>query len=228
MHHLLLLHGAIGAKDQLQALSDELKNKYIVHTLNFKGHGSEPIPDKLSIETFAEDVLNYLSLHNIHSINIFGYSMGGYVALYLAKHHPQKINRIFTFATKFLWTPEIASREIAMLDANKISNKFPAFAQQLEKRHYPNDWKLLLEKTSDMMIDLGNNNLLHLHDYKTINHSILIGIGDKDRMVPLEETIEVYKNLPNANFIVFPKTHHLIEKINLERLTREIELFFNN
>jgi esterase/lipase len=39
MQHLLLLHGAIGAKDQLQPLADELKDNYFIHTLNFSGYG---------------------------------------------------------------------------------------------------------------------------------------------------------------------------------------------
>jgi esterase/lipase len=41
MKDILLLHGAIGAKDQLQPLADALKDRYIVHTLNFSGHGGE-------------------------------------------------------------------------------------------------------------------------------------------------------------------------------------------
>ena len=80
MHKLLLLHGAIGAKDQLQPLAQALKNDYEVHALNFSGHGGEQMPNSFSIELFANDVLTYLDKTNIQKINIFGYSMGGYVA----------------------------------------------------------------------------------------------------------------------------------------------------
>ena len=226
MQHLLLLHGAIGAKDQLLPLADKLKDNYIVHTLNFSGHGGEKMGAPFSIEHFANDVLKYISSKNIDSINIFGYSMGGYVALYLAKHFPEKINKVFTLATKFLWTTEIAQREIKMLDATKIEEKIAAFAEQLNKRHQPSDWKQVLKQTADMIIVMGNNNPLSLNDYKTISQPVLIGIGDKDAMVTLEETIEVYRNLPHANFIVLPSTQHPIEKVNVDRLTREIELFF--
>src|SRR4029077_13449669 len=102
MQHLLVLHGAIGAKDQLQPLAEKLRSHYIVHTLNFSGHGGETIPATFSIEGFANDVLHYLKQNNIDKINIFGYSMGGYVALYLAKHYPEKVNKAATLATKFL------------------------------------------------------------------------------------------------------------------------------
>lgn len=227
MQHILLLHGAIGAKDQLTPLAEKLSNSFTVHTLSFSGHGGEALPDTFSMEVFANDVLRYLEQNNIPKISVFGYSMGGYVALYLAKHHPGKVEKIFTLATKFLWTPEIAAKETKMLDAEKIAEKIPVFAQALEKRHAPNDWKTVLQKTAAMMISLGANNPLQLNDYENIGHRVLIGIGDKDTMVTLEETIDVYRKLKNANFIVLPQTQHPIEKVNVERLANEIELFFS-
>lgn len=227
MQHLLLLHGAIGAKDQLQLLGENLKQFFTVHTLNFSGHGGESIPETFSIEQFSADVLSYMQQNRIEKVNIFGYSMGGYVGLYLAKHYPKKINKVFTLATKFQWTPEIAQREIKMLDVGRIKEKIPAFAQQLEKRHLPNDWKTVLHKTAEMMIKMGNKNPLTLNDLESIEKSVLIGIGDKDTMVTLEETINVYRKLKNSNLIVLPNTQHPIEKVNIKRLTEEVVLFFN-
>ena len=225
MKHLLLLHGAIGAKDQLEKLTIELEKYFKVHAVNFSGHGGENFSNDFGIEAFTNDVLSYLDSNKINSVNIFGYSMGGYVALYMAKHFPERVNCVFTFATKFLWTTEIAQKEIKMLDPSLIEQKIPAFAKILEKRHQPNDWKLLLQKTSSMMLHMGDNNPLTPDDYKTILQPVLIGIGDSDNMVTMEETIAVYKNLPNSQMIVFPNTHHPIEKISINRLKNELLLF---
>src|SRR6478752_5665181 len=102
MQHLLLLHGALGAKDQFVLLAEKLKDDFIIHTLSFSAHGGEPIPGtSLSIELYAKDVLYYLHTQNIEQVNIFGYSMGGYVAMYLAKHNADKIKKIVTLASKF-------------------------------------------------------------------------------------------------------------------------------
>lgn len=226
MKNILLLHGAIGSKDQLNSLTEKLKGEFIVHSINFSGHGGEQMPEMFSIAVFANDVLNYLEKNSIEKINIFGYSMGGYVALYLAKHHPQKIEKIFTFATKFFWSPEIAAKEIKMLDAEKIKEKIPVFAKTLEQRHSLNDWKTVLQKTSEMMVEMGTNNPLTLSDYNSIEIPVLIGIGDTDTMVTLEETTEVYNWLKNARLMVFPETQHPIEKVNEEILTAEIISFF--
>jgi pimeloyl-ACP methyl ester carboxylesterase len=225
MQPLLLLHGALGSESQFDFLSG-LKDHFIVHTMNFSGHGGKDLPETFSIEGFANDVLDYISKNNLPSLNIFGYSMGGYVALYLAKHHPEKVNAIFTLATKFNWTPEIALHETKMLNAEKIEEKIPAFAKQLEKLHYPADWKSVLQKTAGMMIGLGNRNPLQEENYRTIKQKVLIGIGDKDAMVTLEETIAVYRNLPNADLIVFPHMPHPFEKADHRRLTAEMISFF--
>ena len=226
MQKLLLLHGAIGAKDQLQPLAEELKNNYEVHSLNFSGHGGEQMPNSFSIELFANNVLTYLEKNNIQKINIFGYSMGGYVALYLAKYYPNKIEKVFTLATKFEWSPDISQKEIRMLDANKIEEKIPAFAQILEKRHQPNNWKVLLKKTSDMMVALGNKNCLTLQDLTSITIPTKIGVGDNDNMVTLGETKEVAQNLKNSELLILQDTLHPIEKVDIIELSNEIKMFF--
>ena len=61
MKHVLLLHGALGSLEQFDKLQTKLFANFIVHTLNFSGHGGLPIPEKgLNIDLFASDVLKYL------------------------------------------------------------------------------------------------------------------------------------------------------------------------
>jgi pimeloyl-ACP methyl ester carboxylesterase len=226
MQYLFLLHGAIGAKDQLQPLATALQHKYIVHTLNFSGHGGDAFPaEPFSIQFFANDVLNYMQQHQIDQANIFGYSMGGYVAMYLAKQHPKKINKVITLATKFHWDESTAAKEIKMLDASTIEQKIPAFANQLQQRHAPQNWKLLLEKTAALLLSLGKNNPLLLEDYEGIGTASLLLLGDRDKMITLEETLAVYKQLPNAQLAILPNTAHPIEKVNIDTLVFFIQQF---
>lgn len=226
MKAVLFLHGAIGSKNQFASLSKMMAAKFEIHTLDFSGHGGAPFNGNFSIEMFAGETLAYLDANGISTIDIFGYSMGGFVALYLARNHPDRVGSIFTLATKFEWTPDIAQREIKMLNAEKIAEKIPRFAAELEKRHAPNDWKTVLHKTADMMIGLGENNPLSAEDFNIIGNRTRIAIGDKDAMVTLEETIAVYRNLSNASFAVLPETQHPIEKVNPDRLAYELDRFF--
>jgi len=226
MQQLLLLHGAIGAKDQLQPLATALQDKYIVHSINFSGHGGTAFPEQhFSIEIFAKDVLDYMQAHQVEQANIFGYSMGGYVAMYLARHHSQQINRIITLATKFEWDENIAAREIKMLDATTIEQKIPAFAVRLQQRHAPNDWKLLLEKTAALLLSLGKNNVLQPEDYAVISNPCLLLLGDRDKMISTAETFSVYQQLPDAQLGILPNTPHPVEKVNLDALIFFIQQF---
>jgi esterase/lipase len=216
MQHLLLLHGAIGAKDQLETLEKTVQENFIVHRINFNGHGGEHFADApFSIAAFATDVLNYLSAQNINQVNIFGYSMGGYVALYLAKYHPEKINKVVTLAAKFHWDEATAIKECAMLDAEKIEVKIPAFAKALAERHALNDWKIILQKTKAMLVAMGSKNPLSLEDYVSVQQPVLVMLGDRDKMVSLEETVAVYKQLPYGQLMVLPGTEHPIEKVDV-------------
>lgn len=227
MQKLLLLHGAIGSSIQLEPLANILKNTYDIYLLNFSGHGGKPFPDEaFSIEMFAEDVLYFIDKNKLEGINVYGYSMGGYVALYIARHFPNKINKIFTTATKFDWNEESSLKESKLLDPEKIISKIPKFAEQLSERHSPEDWKIVLNKTSEMMINLGKNKLLKDEDFTLIGNEVLVSVGDRDNMVTIEETVGVYRKLKNGRLLIMPDTPHPIEKISIKRLESEIINFF--
>lgn len=227
MKKLLLLHGAIGSSQQFEQVASLLNTAFELHTPDFSGHGGKAFPGSpFSIELFANDVLNWMQENKIAIIDIFGYSMGGYVALYLAKHHPSRVGKVFTLATKFNWNPEGAAKEAAMLNPEKIAEKVPAFAKALEQKHGEN-WKTVLTKTAAMMLALGSSPSLSLTDLADIQQRVLISVGDKDKMVTLEETITAYRALTNAQLLVLPQTQHPFEKVNAERIAAEIRNYFS-
>lgn len=226
MQPLILLHGAIGAADQLEPISSALNDQYNVHTIDFSGHGKMPDnEDDFSIALFARDVIAYMETKGMERASFFGYSMGGYVALYLAKHRPEKVDSLVTLATKLHWDESTAASEAKMLDADKLEAKVPAFAQALQQRHEGKDWKRLLRKTVDMLHSLGRDNTLTPEDYSSIQARCLLLLGDRDKMVTLEETVAVYRSLPGAAMGMLPNTPHPIEQINLPALAFMIRQF---
>lgn len=226
MKNLLLLHGALGSSQQMEPLKEALSGKYNVHTLNFSGHGGGEIPaEPFSIGMFAGDIIRYIDNNNIAGTDIFGYSMGGYAALYAALKNPAKIGKIFTLATKFEWSPETAEREVKMLDAEKIKQKVPKFAEELSLRHGQGNWINVLTKTAEMMMALGSDNLLTHEQLGELKNEVLVGIGDRDKMVTLEETIAAYRALPDAKLLILPGTPHPIEQVDVNRAADEIKRF---
>ncbi|MBX0334365.1 alpha/beta hydrolase [Pontibacter sp. HSC-14F20] len=227
MPDLLLLHGALGAASTLYPLQQLLEADFTVHTLSIRGHGGGILSEEpFRIERFAEDVLHYLDQHQLQKVNIFGYSMGGYVALYLALRHPDRVGRIFTLATKFAWSPDTAAKEVKMLQPEKVQEKVPAFAAILAERHQPTNWQDVMRRTADMMQHLGSHPPLTEENLSRIPVPVRVSVGDRDNMVSLQETAWAYQHLPNASLQVFPDTHHPLEKVNLSQLQHEIRQFF--
>lgn len=227
MKNLLLLHGALGSKEQLNELEQKLSGDFKIYKMNFTGHGGEEIPgDPFSIKLFSDQLVKFINENNLKGIDIFGYSMGGYVALYTALHNPGLINKIFTTATKFDWNEETSKKEAGMLNSAKIEEKVPAFAEQLKNRHSPQDWKEVLNKTAEMMLNLGKDPELKESDFERIENEVLISVGDKDNMVSIEETKNASEKIPNAKFLLLENTPHPIEKIPVDMLAGEIREFF--
>lgn len=220
METLLLLHGAIGSSSQLRPLADALSATYDVHSIDLPGHGGTPFADvAFSMQLFADSVLAYMDDKGLQKVSIFGYSMGGYVGMYLARHHADRVNKVVTLATKYHWDEAIAAKEVLMLDPAKIEVKLPAFVATLQERHAPADWKEVLKRTTDMMVTLGNDNTLKQEDHAAITAPVLVLLGDRDKMVTLDETLAVYKNLPIAQLGILPGTPHPIEQVDVAMLT---------
>jgi pimeloyl-ACP methyl ester carboxylesterase len=216
MNPVLLLHGALGSKTQLEPLKSLLESKgRTVYLMNFSGHSGSPFSNTFGIETFADDVEDYLDQNAISQVDIFGYSMGGYVALWFAYLNPEKVGKIVTLGTKFDWSIESAAHETKKLNAEKIEEKIPAFARILQHRHAPNDWKELLSKTAVMMTGLGAKPLLTPAILSSLKNEIHILLGDQDDMADRSYSEEVSLMLPNASFSLLSQTPHPIEKVNL-------------
>jgi pimeloyl-ACP methyl ester carboxylesterase len=229
MNQILLLHGALGAESQLQLLKQALvREGFVVYTLNFSGHGGAHFKDSFGIETFAADVLDFLDTNVPDQVDVFGYSMGGYVALWLALNHPHRVRKIITLGTKFDWSRESANKEIQKLDADKIMEKVPAFARILEQLHAPNSWRELLQKTSDMMHALGESPLLDSNNLTKIKNEVLILLGDADEMVDRIFSEECSRLIPHSKFVLLPDTPHPIEKVEMKILLREILNFLDS
>ncbi|MES2621406.1 MAG: alpha/beta fold hydrolase [Bacteroidota bacterium] len=226
MNELLLLHGALGSKEQFSDLEIALSNTFKVHTFNFAGHGKRlSHHHSFTMQNFAHEVLDWMNEHYIQTIDIFGYSMGGYVGLWLARFYPDRVRRIFTLGTKLKWNEEEAEKEIKLLNAEKIVEKVPAFAQALAERHGEHEWRSVMIKTAAMMKDLAHTHLTD-QDYIKIVNLILLGRGANDTMVTREETDYVHHLMKNSEFRTYDGTEHPIEKVSVMLLREEIEQFF--
>ncbi|WP_207433460.1 alpha/beta fold hydrolase [Sabulibacter ruber] len=228
MEPLLLLHGALGAKTQFKPLLSLLPPKLPVYSFNLAGHGGEAFPEEpFRIDFFVDQLLHWLKEQQLPKVRVFGYSMGGYIALEAARQQPSRFSKIFTLATKFNWTPEVAQTEVAKLRPEVLAEKVPVFAQTLKTRHAPQDWVEVVRRTADLMRQLGEQPVLPASKLAQVSVPVRIAVGDKDQMVSVEESLAAYRQLPQGQFQVLPNTKHPLEQLDWPLLAHALLHFFD-
>ena len=113
-----------------------------------------------------------------------------------------------------------------MLNPEKVAEKVPKFAAFLKSRHPGQDWKEVMRKTAQMMLDLGNGKALRMTDLEGVNANVFVTIGSLDNMVSVEESEKAADALPNGNLKILDGVEHVFEKIDLDKIVEEINGFF--
>lgn len=224
---LVLLHGALGSKEQFKPLIKKLNPFFVINSFNFSGHGGSSFTKKFSIELFTKELHNFLEENHLDNVFIFGYSMGGYVALNAALSS-NRIKKIITLGTKFNWTKESAQHEVKRLDAKKIVEKVPDFANTLHQRHLPENWENVISNTAELMLELGNKPLLTDEVFEKIKIPVIISRGREDNMVSEDESKNAVNQLPNATYKEFENFKHPLEQIDQDILVQFIKEELSN
>lgn len=218
MDKLILLHGALGSQEQFANLKEMLSASFEVYGFNFEGHGGLPLNGPFTIDRFVSNTLEFMEEQNITAANIFGYSMGGYVALKLAHDYPARLKKIVTLGTKFDWTPESAERDVRMMNPEIIEKKIPDYAATLAERHHPEDWKEVMQRTGEMMTKMGDGKAMTKKHFEKIEQEVLICIGTRDHMVSIEESERTADQLRNGRLQTIDGFKHPLEAVDHKTL----------
>ncbi len=221
---ILFLHGALGSRRQMEDICTHLPDTLETIRHNLPGHGGRPLPEQFTMEQFTEDTAMLLK-DEPGPVDVFGFSMGGYVALLLAMKYPDKVGRIMTLGTKFDWTPETAERETLLLDPDRMIEKVPAFTELLSRRHAPQDWKKVVLLTKDLLMRLGNGEAMIMSSFD-LPHKVSILRGTRDHMVSAQESEFMAQHLPGGSYTELDDFRHPVEQADARILAGRITEFF--
>lgn len=100
---LLLLHGGLFDIDQqFGAVLPGLAAGRQVIACDFQAHGRTNDVDRpLRSADLAADVVGLLEHLGVSTVDVFGFSVGGAVALYLGIHHPELVRRLVVSSVSF-------------------------------------------------------------------------------------------------------------------------------
>jgi len=185
---LIFLHGANGCGPELAPLTSLFGPQVRCWTPNLLGHGGRPVPEPSSVEAMALDVIAQMDARGVQRCFVGGYSFGGYVALFLARHFPQRFEGVCTLATKFVWDAATVARFVALASEARCGSPTYPFHAQIMQRHQPQRWQDVLGLCRQLFRDLGAlpslswDTLAHIHVPKLVISS------DQDQLVSPSET----------------------------------------
>jgi pimeloyl-ACP methyl ester carboxylesterase len=216
---LLLLHGGLFNIDlQFGPLLPGLSEKRQVIATDFQAHGhTNDIDRPLGTVGLASDVVGLLKHLDVPQVDLFGFSVGGAVALYLAIKHPDLVRKAVISSVSF--HPDGDRPENAAVGEMKVEMiaGTPMEAEYLAKSPHPDleHLQTLLDKLGgyDRGVDGWTDD-----DIRGIAAPTLLTFGDCDA-VKLDHAVRFlqlrggdvngdFTGVPTSQLAIFPGTTH--------------------
>jgi len=93
----VFVHGFMGSGEDFEEVSGELKAHRRCVRVDLPGHGKSVgalCGERADVAFMAAEVLGMMDHLGVEQVDLVGYSMGGRVALYLAKEHPERVRTL--------------------------------------------------------------------------------------------------------------------------------------
>ena len=215
---LLLLHGGLFNIDlQFGPLLPSLAAGRQVIATDFQGHGRTNDLDRpLTSADLASDVIGLLQHLDLPQVDMFGFSVGGAVALHLAIRHPELVRKLVVSSVSFHPdgdreenTEAVGEMTVDMIAGTPMEQEYRA------KSPHPDRLQDLLDKLGAYDRGFGG---WSDDDIRGIAAPTLMTVGDCDA-VKLEHAVKFlqlrggdvngdFVGVPASQLAVFPGTTH--------------------
>jgi pimeloyl-ACP methyl ester carboxylesterase len=215
---LILLPGAFMTVEAMGALIPELAATRRVIGVELQGHGhTADTPRALRFEGLADDIAALIRQLGLDQADLFGFSLGGGVALQTVIRHPEVVRKLALASTAFRrdgWYPE-ALAGMAAISIDTFAGT-PIHDAYLKTSPRPEAWPTFVAK----MRHLLNEDYDWTEGVAALKTPTLILIGDADGL-RLAHAVECFgllgggkadgdlAGLPPAQLAVLPATTHV-------------------
>ncbi len=189
---LIMIHGAYMTIGAMGAIIPRLAESRQVIAVELQGHGrTGDIADRpLSYEALAGDIDALMAHLNIETADIFGYSLGGGVALEVALRHPERVNKLILVSSSYNnqgWHPEMLAAVDQITPELFVGSPMEAEYQRLSPN--PENFPMLVTKLTELTKRLQD---VSPDKIRAIQAPTLIMVGDADN-IRLEHALDLYK-----------------------------------
>ncbi|MFE7420301.1 alpha/beta fold hydrolase [Rhodococcus sp. NPDC057529] len=216
---LLLLAGQGNNHHWWDRVRTDFDKKFHTVTIDYRGTGSSGKPETdYSTELFAEDAMRVLDALGIETAHVYGTSMGGRVAQWVAARHPRRVRALILGCTSPGGTHAVErSREVR---ANLAHPDPERSRSALLELMYTREW---LDRNPGPYNTLGDADmpaharLAHLrasngHDawdaLPSISAPTLVLHGTDDLLSPVDNAPLLAERIPDARVQLLPGARH--------------------
>jgi pimeloyl-ACP methyl ester carboxylesterase len=199
---------------------------------DLRGHGRTNNPQgEIRLPTLTDDLVAFIKELNLEKPFLCGWSGGGDIALDVGIRYPNSVRAMVVGGVTHRVSEEYFNTMRAMgaeapgkVNFEQFEKAMPQFVELLRIAHSqsPEHWKTLLTQISNEMLE---PTLPSHDDLKKITTPTLIIWGDRDQYLPVEDAIELYRLLPNAELTVLPNTNHSLSVTRIEQFANNAKEF---
>jgi 2-succinyl-6-hydroxy-2,4-cyclohexadiene-1-carboxylate synthase len=242
---LTFLHGFLGSAEDFAGIARALRDRFCTVRLDLPGHGQSLLMTGYELDATANLVLQALDQQGITQTYLYGYSMGGRLALYLAVQYPDRFPQvILESASPGLRSPEERSarqqQDGMIADRLETLNDWPNwlddwYGQPLfaSLREHPEFAALLIKRSANQPAFLAKSlrgmsvgrqpNLWP--DLKALKVGLHLLVGDRDNKFRAIQA-KMLAACPTATGSIVENTGHNIHAENPAAVIREIAGFY--
>lgn len=225
---LLLLHGNSGSIESFIYQIPELSKHFRVIAVDSRAQGRTTDSEKeITYALMASDMAELIDRLNLGKVNVVGWSDGGNIGLELAFSHPEKVIKVVAIGANYTHENYLAPPDSVMMmpddpliiRASAMIKRFGSAFERLSPDKTRKD--IIQKKLAELMEKYPNFTPDQLH---TINVPFLVVAGDHD-LININQTIELFANLPKAQLFVVPGASHIVPAENPELINSEVIKF---
>jgi pimeloyl-ACP methyl ester carboxylesterase len=223
---MIFLHGVNSAGIELRPFVDAMRPFAAVRTPDLAGHGGRALAEHPSTRELADDVIAWMDHEGIARDVVGGYSYGGTLALYLARHYPERVSGVVTLAAKHIFDETTVQHWRHLVTTERISRLLlPGGVRRVEELariHAPNTWEDVLAMNRRLVETFADQPPLSTADLSAIRAPVMVVSSNLDQIVPWPETMALARALQDVHVAMFYGPAHPMAAIPLSPIARNI------
>lgn len=240
---IIFLHGFPFDKSMWKSQLDDLKSKFRLIAIDFRGFGqSTDEKTVLSMDLLGLDLIAFMDKLNIPKAIVCGLSMGGYVALNVVQKFPERFKALILCDTQCnADTPEGRAKRYATIE--EINSAGPAAFNEsfikgvfhpnsfIDKNEVVEDLRNVVIGNTKEVITSGLEALATRSEtcsgLKNIRIPTLIICGDEDQITPVAKSKAMQEQIQGAELKIIEQAGHVSNLEQPKQFNMHVSNFLN-